>query len=91
MANVVQSKKINVRVSSNSTSGVLNSTTPVTLKNTPSLKVGGVDRLDKLADVSAGGETDGAVPIYDSVTDKYIVKKIDLGTDVAGDLDGGTF
>lgn len=91
MANIVQSKKINVKISANSTSGVLNSTTPVTLKNTPSLKVGGVDRLDHLTDVTASGETDGAVPIYDSASDKYIVKKIDLGVDVSGSLDGGTF
>ena len=56
-----------------------------------SLKVGGVDRLDHLTDVTAAGETDGAVPVYDSGSDKYIVKKINLGTDVSGDLDGGTF
>jgi hypothetical protein len=31
------------------------------------------------------------VPVYDSSLDKYIVKKVDLGSDVVGDLDGGNF
>ena len=44
----------------------------------------------KLKDVVATGETNGAVPVYDANTDKYVVKKLDLG-DVTGNLDGGTF
>ena len=61
----------------------------VTLKPIPSLNVG-VDRLDKLKDVIATGEANGAVPVYDSGIDKYIIKQVDLG-EVTGNLDGGTF
>lgn len=91
VTNVVVGKKRNIRVSANGTSGILDSTVPVTLKNTPTIVSGGVNRLDNLVDVYAAGEANGAVPVYDSVTDKYIVKKLDLGTDVVGDLDGGSF
>jgi len=89
--NVVVARKRNVQVSTNATAGIIDSTTPVTLKPIPSLGSGsGVDRLDKLKDVVATGETNGAVPVYDATIDKYIIKQIDLG-DVTGNLDGGTF
>ena len=89
--NVVVARKRNVQVSTNATAGIIDSTTPVTLKPIPSVSSGsGVDRLDKLKDVVATGETNGAVPVYDSQSDKYIVKHIDLA-DVTGNLDGGTF
>ena len=91
VTNVIVGRKRNIRVSANGTSGILDTTVPVTLKNTPTISSGGVDRLDSLKDVSALGETTGAVPVYDSITDKYIVKKLDLSTDVVGDLDGGLF
>ena len=87
--NVVVARKRTVQVSANATAGIIDSTTPVTLKPIPSLNVG-VDRLDKLLDVVASGETNGAVPVYDANTDKYVIKKLDLG-DVTGNLDGGTF
>lgn len=82
-------RTINVSISRKSSTGVINPTNPVTLKSVPTIN-SGVDRFDALKDVSSSGEIDGAVPVYDAVTDKYIVKKIDFG-DVAGDLDGGTF
>lgn len=91
VTNVIVGRKRNVRVSANGTSGILDTTVPVTLKNTPTIVSGGIERLDSLKDVSATGETSGAVPVYDSATDKYIVKKLDLSTDVVGDLDGGSF
>lgn len=91
VTNVVVGRKRNIRVTANGTSGILDTSTPVTLKNTPTIASGGVDRFDHLIDVSALNETDGAVPIYDSSADKYVVKKLDLGTDVVGDLDGGSF
>jgi hypothetical protein len=91
VTNVIVGRKRNVRVSANGTSGILDTTVPVTLKNTPTIVSGGIERLDSLKDVSATGETSGAVPVYDSTTDKYIVKKLDLSTDVVGDLDGGSF
>lgn len=83
-------RTINVTVAKRTPSGTIVPTNPVTLKNVPTLNTG-VTRFDALKDVSAGGETTGAVPVYDSVTDKYIVKKLDLSTDVIGDLDGGSF
>ena len=89
--NVVVARKRTVQVSANATAGIIDSTTPVTLKPIPSVSSGTrVDRLDKLKDVVATGETNGAVPVYDATTDKYVVKKVDLG-DVTGNLDGGTF
>lgn len=90
VTNVIVGRKRNIRVSANATSGIIDTSIPVTLKNTPSLSTG-ADRLDSLKDVLATGETNGAVPVYDSITDKYVVKKLDLGTDVIGELDGGTF
>ena len=87
--NVVVARKRTVQVSTNATAGIIDSTTPITLKPIPSLNVG-VDRLDKLKDVIATGEANGAVPVYDSGIDKYIIKQVDLG-EVTGNLDGGTF
>ena len=91
MVNVVVGRKRNVQISANGTAGIIDTTVPVTLKNTPSIySGGGASRLDSLSDVVATGETNGAVPVYDSVTDKYLVQKLDLAN-VIGDLDGGTF
>lgn len=91
MSNIVVSKRINVKISNNTTSGVFNTSTPVTIKNTPTFgNMGTTQRLDHLQDVSAVGETNGAVPVYDSTIDKYVVQKLNM-SDVNGDLDGGTF
>lgn len=91
MVNVVVGRKRTIRVSANATSGVIDSTTPVTIKNTPTLaSVATSTRLDNLLDVVPTGETDGATLVYDAGLDKYIVKKLDLA-DVTGDLDGGVF
>ena len=91
MVNVVVGRKRTIRVSANATAGIIDSTTPVTIKNTPTLTTTGAStRLDSLLDVNPLGETDGATLVYDAAEDKYIVKKLDLA-DVNGDLDGGTF
>lgn len=91
MVNVVVARKRTIQVSANATSGVLDTTVPVTIKNTPSIgTIGSTYRLDHLQDVSATNETDGAIPIYDSSIDKYVVRQIDLG-DLGGGIDGGTF
>ena len=82
-------RTINVSVVKKTNLGTINPTNPVTLKNVPTLS-SGVTRLDSLKDVNPTGETNGAVPVYDSVTDTYIVKNLDFG-DVSGNLDGGTF
>jgi hypothetical protein len=81
MTNVIIAKINNNRT--------INSNAPVVLKNVTNA-VGGVSRLDHLLDVVPTGETAGATLVYDSDTDKYIVKKLDLA-DVTGNLDGGIF
>lgn len=90
MVNVVVARKRTVQVSTNATSGIIDTTTPVTLKNVP---IGtGVTRLDRLTDVDASSETDKATLVYNSVLDKYIVKKLEFD-DLDGviDVDGGIF
>jgi hypothetical protein len=88
MVNVVVSKKRSVQISSNATAGIIDTTTPVVLKNNPVL--GAATRLDRLSDVIANNEIDGATLVYNSINDTYVVKKLDL-SDIVGDLDGGTF
>lgn len=88
MTNVVVARKRTIQVSANGTAGILDTTVPVTLKNNPVL--GTATRLDKLTDVVANAEINGATLVYEASTDKYVVKKLDL-SDVTGDLDGGTF
>jgi hypothetical protein len=81
----------NIRVSVNSTAGVITSTNPVTIKNistTGSVPLPG--RLDQLTDVYAANEIDKATLVYDASTDRYIVKQIEF-TEIDGPLDGGTF
>ena len=89
MTNVVVARKRTVQVSTNATAGIIDSTVPVTIRNTYDVS-SSVTRLDHLKDVVATGEIEGATLVYDANTDKYIVKKLDLA-DVTGDLDGGTF
>ena len=81
MVNVIVARSRNIKVSSNATAGVLDSSTPVTIKNNPSTN--GITRLDSLVDVNSSNETDKATLVYDSLTDTYVVKQMDL--------DGGTF
>jgi len=85
---VIIAAKRNVQVSANATAGIIDTTTPVTLKNGG--VTSGITRLDILSDVDATSETDGATLVYDAANGKYIVQKLDL-TNVTGNLDGGTF
>lgn len=78
MTNEIIVRPRTVRVSSSTTGVVLDSSTPVTLKSTL-----GRFRLDALDDVNAAVETENATLVYQSNTDTYVVKQIDL--------DGGTF
>lgn len=86
MTNVVVVTKRTVNV--NAAATVIDSNNPVTLKNFPA--VGAANRIDRLIDVDASAESNGATLVYDSINDKYVVKKLDL-SDVTGDLDGGEF
>lgn len=91
MVNVVVGRKRTIRVSANATAGVIDSTTPVTIKTTPTLSsVTASTRIDNLLDVNPIGEIDGATLVYEAATDKYVVKKLDL-SNVSGGLDGGEF
>lgn len=88
MTNVVVSRKRTVHISANATAGVIDTSSPVVLKNNPVM--GAASRLDRLTDVVANNEIDGATLVYDASTDTYVVQKLDL-SNVTGDLDGGTF
>ena len=88
MTNVVVSRKRTIQVSANATAGIIDTSTPVILKNTGISS--NITRLDALNDVDATGEVSGATLVYDAGNDKYIVQKLDL-TNVTGNLDGGTF
>jgi hypothetical protein len=87
MVNVIVGRNRTIKLATNATAGIIDTSIPVTLKNTPNV---GVSRLDRLIDVVANNEINGATLVYEADTDKYIVKKLDL-SDVTGDLDGGTF
>ena len=89
MVNVVVSRKRNVKVSSNATAGVIDTSIPVTLKNTPIIS-SGIDTIDELRDVGLSQRTDGSTLIYDNTTDTYQVKHLDF-ENIVGDLDGGVF
>lgn len=89
MVNVVVSRKRTIQISANATAGIIDTSTPVVLKNNP-VVLGGTTRLDKLTDVAANTEIDGATLVYNAANDTYVVQKLDI-SDVTGDLDGGTF
>lgn len=89
MTNVVVSRKRTVQISANATAGIIDTSTPVVLKNNP-VTIGASTRLDKLTDVVANTEVNGATLVYNAANDTYVVQKLDL-SNVTGDLDGGTF
>jgi hypothetical protein len=77
----------NIKVVIGKSGGLMSSSTPVTLKNSAigleGGTVGSITRLDGLDDVVEGTPATGSTLVYDSGTDKYIVKQLDL--------DGGSF
>lgn len=66
----------NIRVTLTPSSGQIQASAPVTLRNTPA-------RIDSLADVVEISPTDGSTLVYRSQDDKYVVEQIKL--------DGGSF
>lgn len=68
-----------------SNTGKIESTTPVTIQ-TNTTKT----RLDQLTDVVEQNPQEGATLVYDSATDRYVVKTLSID-DISGSLDGGTF
>jgi hypothetical protein len=75
-----------IGVKINSSTGSIQSTTPVTIQTNLSSS----NRLDGLADVRENSPQSGDTLVYDAATDTYVVTKLSL-QNVAGDLDGGTF
>lgn len=84
----VIAKTTKQQVKVNNTGGVLQSQTPITLKN----QVTEIRSIEDIADVAEIDVTTGATLIYNSTNDKYEVRKLEVG-DIEGDinLDGGVF
>lgn len=78
-----RSPKVGVKLNSNT--GSIQTTTPVTIQTNVAK-----NRIDTLADVNASNEANGATLVYDSTNDTYVVQQLNF-SDLAGDLDGGTF
>lgn len=76
----------NIKV--NTTGSILQTTTPITLKN----QVSEIRSIEDIADVAEIEVVEGATLVYNPTNDKYEVKQITQG-DIAGDinLDGGEF
>ena len=76
----------NIRVTVRSGGGTSN-TQPVTLKS----QARSVNNLADIVDVVESSPQDGFTLVYDSVTDKYIVKQLESQDINITALDGGTF
>lgn len=76
----------NVKVTN--TGGVLQSTTPITLKN----QITEINSIEDIKDVAEVEVVAGSTLVYNPINDKYEVKKI-TQEDISGDinLDGGEF
>lgn len=85
----VSTKTINVIVSKNSSTGVITTQPPVTLKNIPTIS-SGIDTVDELVDVNISQRTGGATLVYNDLSNLYEVKSLEF-VDIVGDLDGGSF
>ena len=68
----------------NTASG-LQTTTPITLKN----QVSEIRSIEDIADVAEIDVTDGATLVYNSETDKYEVRQLQI--EDLGAIDGGSF
>ena len=66
---------------------IVDSNTPVVLKNTPTVNIG-TDRLQNLKDVDVSQETEGSTLVYSASNNTYVAKQLDFSK-IA--LDGGNF
>lgn len=75
------------RIKVNPVDGILQPATPITLKN-QNLQL----TLENIGDVVVVDAVDGATLVYNTVNNKYEVKKLDI-SDIADtiNLDGGVF
>jgi hypothetical protein len=76
-----------IRASINTSSGQIQTTTPVTLTTAASAAA---NRLDTLADVEEIAPANGSTLVYRSSDDKYVVQPLTFDN-VSGNLDGGSF
>ena len=67
------------------TNGRLSSAAPITLKN----QIQEIRSIEDIADVSEVSVTDGATLVYNSETDKYEVRQLQI--EDLGAIDGGSF
>jgi hypothetical protein len=65
--------------------GRLSSAAPITLKN----QIQEIRSIEDIADVSEVSVTDGATLVYNSETDKYEVRQLQI--EDLGAIDGGSF
>lgn len=95
MVNVVVSRRRNVKISSNATGGIIDTTVPVTIRAGTGISTGTGNvvvytTVDELLDVNIQQRVDGSTLVYDTATDTYVVKPLEF-FEMSGDLDGGTF
>jgi hypothetical protein len=76
-----------IRASVNTSSGQIQTTTPVTLMTAAA---SASNRLDALSDVEEIAPANGATLVYRSSDDKYVVQQLTFDN-VSGNLDGGSF
>lgn len=88
--NVIVAKKRTVQVSTEATAGVIDSTTPFTIINTPTVVSMGATNLNQLSDVNTSNKTQGATLVYESGNNTYVVTHLDMQY-ITGGLQGGTF
>lgn len=91
MANIVVAKPRTIKVSSNATAGIINTSVPVTLKNNTTLLSGnGASTVEQLLDVNVVSKITGATLVYDSTTNTYLIEPLNFA-DITGSIDSGTF
>lgn len=85
---VVVAKTTSQNVKVTNTGGILQSTTPITLKN----QITEINSIEDIRDVAEVEVVAGSTLVYNPINDKYEVKKI-TQEDISGDinLDGGEF
>ena len=73
------------------TGSFINSINPIILKNTPVLvSESGATSVTDLTDVTVSNEANGATLVWDTATNSFIVKPLDI-SEITGTLDGGEF
>lgn len=82
-ARIVQNTSMVARV--NTTGDSLSTSKPVTLKN----QIKEIRSIEDFGDVDEVNVIDGATLVYNSETDKYQVRPLEIGD--LGNIDGGSF